>query len=52
MKYNGRLKNMLGTNTLAYFDLPSAMSKIKKLNAIQPGVNVIKLFSFVDDDEA
>jgi hypothetical protein len=40
-----------GTNTLAYFVLPSA-TKSKSFMRLTPDVNVIKLFSFVTDDEA
>jgi hypothetical protein len=38
-------------NTLAYFINDLTMKKISYL-ALTPGVNVIKLFSFIADDEA
>ncbi len=44
-------KDLLGTNGLAYFALPSVTMK-KKFVTLGPGVNVIKLFSFVTDDKA
>ena len=40
-----------GTNALAYLASSSA-AKEKSFIRLTPGVNVIKRFSFVDDDEA
>jgi hypothetical protein len=42
---------MPGANTLAYLVLASVMMP-KKVQTLTPGVNVIKLFSFVADDKA
>jgi hypothetical protein len=44
-------KNLQGTNILAYFATPSVTKK-DSLMRLTPGVNVIKLFSFVADNEA
>jgi hypothetical protein len=44
-------KRLPGTNTLAYLASSSAM-KEKSFITLTPVVNVIKLFSFVTDDEA
>ncbi len=50
-KCNTSKKNLLGTNTLAYF-IPASLPKEKDVMTSKPGVNVIKLFSYVADDEA
>jgi hypothetical protein len=43
-------KNLPGTNTLAYCDTTWAGKKARFI-LLGPGVNVIKLFSFVADDK-
>jgi hypothetical protein len=44
-------KNLPHANTQAYFLLPSVMKK-KSFVTLSPGVDVIKLFYVVTDDEA
>jgi hypothetical protein len=44
-------KNLLRTKTLGYF-IAASMPKEKKIMTSVPCVDVIKLFSFVADDEA
>jgi hypothetical protein len=45
------LKDLPGTNTLAYLFGALVMKK-KRFITLAPGGNVIKLFSFITDDEA
>jgi hypothetical protein len=45
-------KNFPWRNTLAYFFPAIRDEPRKSIAALTPGVNVIKLFSFVTDDEA
>jgi len=45
------LKNLPETNTLAYF-CGSISDETKKIIILTTGVNVMKLFSIVADDEA
>jgi len=45
------LNVLTGTNPLAYFPGAGVMNK-KSIKTLTPGVNVIKLFSFVTDNEA
>ncbi len=44
------VKNFEGANTLAYFGGASAAKKVSFV-PLTPGDNVIKLFSFITDDE-
>jgi hypothetical protein len=44
-------KSLPGTNSLAYF-ASTPVTKKKSFVIFPPGVNVIKLFSFVTDDKA
>ncbi len=46
-----RGKGLTGTNTLVYFKC-SQITAVKSFIVMTPDVNVIKLFSFVADDEA
>ncbi len=41
-----------GTNELAYFGLAVSDEEIKFFMGLTPGVNVIKLFFFVANDES
>ncbi len=41
-----------GTNALAYFGFAVSDEEIKLFMGLTPGVNVIKLFFFVANDEA
>ncbi len=44
-------KGLTGTNTMAYYKC-SEITAVKSFIVMTPGVNVIKLFSFIADDEA
>jgi hypothetical protein len=50
-KYLPACEGLGETNALAYWASPP-VTKIKSLMELKPGVNVIKLFSFVVDGKA